>query len=195
MMRLLIATNNRHKAREIQEILGGCFDELVTLKDIGLDIDVVEDGATFLDNALKKAREVQAASGAAAVLADDSGLAVNALSGAPGVYSARFAGEGHDDAANNKELLRRMEHVPAGQRGCRFVCAAALVFADGRSITAEGTCEGELLFAPRGENGFGYDPLFYYPPFQKSFAELSPEEKNEVSHRRRALNALRAQLS
>lgn len=193
-MRLLIATNNRYKAREIQEILGGYFDGLATLKDIGLEIDVVEDGATFLENALKKAREVQAAGGAAAVLADDSGLVVDALSGAPGVYSARFAGEGHDDAANNKELLRRMANVPAGARGCRFVCAAALVFADGRTVTAEGSCEGELLFAPAGENGFGYDPLFYYPPFQKSFAELSPGEKNEVSHRRRALNALRAQL-
>lgn len=194
-MRLLIATNSRHKAREIREILGTCFDELVTLKDAGLAINVVEDGETFLDNALKKARQVQAASGAQAVLSDDSGLAVDALSGAPGVYSARFAGEGHDDQANNQELLRRMEAVPAGQRGCRFVCAVALVLADGRIVTAQGACPGELLFAPRGEGGFGYDPLFYYPPLQKSFAQLSSEEKNQVSHRRRALNALRAQLA
>lgn len=198
-MRLIIATNNAHKVTEIKAILGGWFDEVLSLKDAGIDIDVAEDADTFEGNALKKASEVfkiAAVDAAAvdAVLSDDSGLMVDALGGAPGVYSARYAGEGHDDAANNKKLLHDMQSVPEEARACRFVTAAALVRKDREPLIATGTVEGVLLRAPQGNNGFGYDPLFFYPPFGRSFAELTAEEKNSVSHRKRALEALKSML-
>ena len=178
-MKLLIASNNAHKVREIEEILFGYFDEMVTMREAGLDIDVVENGLTFRDNAVKKATEILAKSGFDAALADDTGLCVDALDGAPGVYSARYAGEGHDTAANNALLMKNMKDVPR----------------KGRPVLAvEGKAEGTLLRAPAGENGFGYDPYFFYPPLHKSFAELTPQEKNSVSHRRAALDALRKAL-
>lgn len=190
MEKLLIASNNAHKAAEIKAILGGCFEQIVTMKEMGVEADVVEDGATFMENAAKKAHEILELSGAEAVLADDSGLMVDALDGAPGVFSARFAGDGHDDAANNEKLLELMNGVPEGKRQCRFATALVLSRKGEEDICAFGTVEGELLREARGENGFGYDPLFYYPPFEKSFAELSAAEKNSVSHRKRALAAL-----
>lgn len=194
-MKLIIASNNAHKVAEIRAILGAVFPQMATLKEAGLSIDVVEDGATFEDNAKKKAEEVLAASGFPAALADDSGLMVDALGGAPGVYSARYAGEGHDDAANNAKLMRDMDGVPAAQRTCRFVSAVALARVGKPTLIVRGTVEGTLLTAPRGENGFGYDPYFYYAPFDKSFAELNADEKNAVSHRKHALEALRALLN
>lgn len=194
-MKLIIASNNAHKVAEIRAILGAVFPQMATLKEAGLSIDVVEDGATFEDNAKKKAEEVLAASGFPAALADDSGLMVDALGGAPGVYSARYAGEGHDDAANNAKLMRDMDGVPAAQRTCRFVSAVALARVGKPTLIVRGTAEGTLLTAPRGENGFGYDPYFYYAPFDKSFAELNADEKNAVSHRKHALEALRALLN
>ena len=193
-MKLLIASNNAHKVREIEEILSGYFDEMVTMREAGLDIDVVEDGMTFRDNAVKKATEILAQSGFDAALADDSGLCVDALNGAPGVFSARYAGEGHDTDANNALLMENMRDVPDGERTCRFVCCAALARRGQPVLVAEGKAEGTLLRSPAGENGFGYDPYFFYPPFGKSFAELSSEEKNAVSHRRAALDALRKAL-
>ncbi len=193
-MKLLIASNNAHKVREIQEILSGYFDEIVTLREAGLHIDVVEDGSTFRENAVKKAVETLDISGFDAVLADDSGLCVDALGGAPGVYSARYAGEGHDDRANNARLMENMRDVPDEQRTCRFKCCVALARRGKPVLAVEGKAEGTLLRAPAGENGFGYDPYFYYPPLGKSFAELSAEEKNSVSHRRAALDALRKAL-
>ena len=193
-MKLIIASNNAHKVVEIKAILGAYFSDIVTLREAGLDIDVVEDGETFLENAQKKAREVLAASDADAALADDSGLMVDALHGAPGVYSARFAGEGHDDAANNQKLMEVMRDVPPAQRGCRFVSAVCLARRDGTTVCAQGEVEGELLSAPQGKSGFGYDPLFFYEPLNKTFAALTPEEKNAVSHRKRALSALCAKL-
>lgn len=193
-MKLLIASNNAHKVREIEEILSGYFDEMVTMREAGLDIDVVEDGATFRDNAVKKASEILEQSGFDAALADDSGLCVDALNGAPGVYSARYAGEGHDTDANNALLMEHMKDVPDGQRTCRFSCCAALARKGRPVLAAEGKVEGTLLRAPAGSNGFGYDPYFFYPPFGKSFAELTSEEKNSVSHRRAALDALRKAL-
>lgn len=193
-MKLLIASNNANKAREIRQILGGAFAEIVTLRDAGIDIDVLEDGKTFIENAVKKAESVLAVSGYDAVLADDSGLCVDALDGAPGVYSARYAGEGHNDADNNAKLMADMEDVPNDRRGCRFVSAVALAQSGQETLTALGFVEGVLLRAPRGNNGFGYDPYFYYEPLNKSFAELSADEKNAVSHRRRALEALEARL-
>lgn len=194
-MKLIIASNNAHKVREIRQILGGVFTDMHTLQEAGLSIEVVEDGATFVENAVKKAEEVLAAApGYDAALADDSGLIVDALGGAPGVYSARYAGEQHDDADNNRKLMADMAGVPRAQRTCRFASAVALARRGRPTVTAEGACEGLLLDAPRGENGFGYDPYFLYEPAGRSFAELSADEKNAVSHRRRALEALKAAL-
>lgn len=193
-MELLIASNNANKAREIRQILDGRFERILTLQDAGIDIDVMEDGRTFAENAVKKAETVLAAAPAYAVIADDSGLCVDALGGAPGVYSARYAGSGHCDAENNAKLMADMEDVPDGARQCRFMCAVALARAGQATLVAEGAVEGTLLRRPQGENGFGYDPYFFYPPFQASFAELTAEQKNAVSHRRRALNALYALL-
>ena len=193
-MKLLIASNNAHKVREIEEILAGYFDEMVTMREAGLDIDVVEDGATFRDNAVKKATEILEKSGFDATLADDTGLCVDALGGAPGVYSARYAGEGHDTAANNALLMENMKDVPDEQRTCRFTCCVALARRGRPVLVVEGKAEGLLLRAPVGENGFGYDPYFFYPPLGKSFAELTAQEKNSVSHRRAALDALRKAL-
>ena len=189
-MQLIIASNNAHKMREIYEILGAEFSDMVTLKQAGLDIDVVEDGDTFQANAIKKAEEVLEISGYPAALADDSGLIVDALGGAPGVYSARYAGEGHNDADNNAKLMRDMMGVPYEQRTCRFASAVALARAGKETICVMGFAEGMLLTEARGENGFGYDPYFFYPPLGKSFAQLSAEEKNAVSHRKHALEAL-----
>ena len=194
-MKLIIASNNAHKVVEIRQILKDYFTDICTLREAGIDIDVVEDGATFTENAIKKAEEVlSAAAGFDAALADDSGLMVDALNGAPGVYSARYAGEGHDDAANNAKLMADMAGVPDGQRTCRFVSAVALARRNLPTLTATGSCEGTLLREQRGQNGFGYDPYFFYEPAQKSFAELSAEEKNAVSHRKRSLEALKALL-
>jgi XTP/dITP diphosphohydrolase len=189
-MKLIIASNNAHKMREIQEILGEEFPDMVTLKQAGLTIDVIEDGDTFAANAIKKAEEVRLFSGYPAALADDSGLIVDALDGAPGVYSARYAGEGHNDADNNAKLMRDMQGVPTEQRTCRFASAVALAREGKETICVMGYAEGILLTEARGTNGFGYDPYFFYPPFGKSFAELSAEEKNSVSHRKHALEAL-----
>lgn len=196
-MKLLLATNNAHKAQEIREILRDSFSEIVTMRDAGIVLDVVEDGATFRENALKKAIETldYAKDRFDAVLADDSGLCVDALNGAPGVFSARFSGEGHDDAANNSKLIRLLKDVPFEQRTARFCCCVALARREHAPIAVQGEVEGKILFEARGENGFGYDPYFYYEPFGKSFAELSSEEKNSVSHRKRALMLLRETLN
>ena len=193
-MKLIIASNNAHKVTEIKAILGDFYEQILSLRDAGIKIDVEEDADTFEGNALKKASEIFNAVDADAVLSDDSGLEVDALGGAPGVYSARYAGEGHDDAANNAKILKNIKDVTDDKRTCRFVSAVALVRRDKQPIVVRGTVEGMLLRAAQGENGFGYDPLFYYEPFNKSFAELTAEEKNTVSHRKNALEALRAVL-
>ena len=189
-MKLIIASNNAHKVSEIKAILGCFYDEILSLREAGIDMDVVEDANTFEGNALKKAREVFAVADADAVLSDDSGLMVDALGGAPGVYSARYAGEGHDDAANNAKLLDALRDVPDEKRTARFCTSVALIRRGMPAVTANGNVEGVILHSPQGENGFGYDPLFYYEPLKKSFAQLTPEEKNSVSHRRRALESL-----
>lgn len=189
-MKLIIASNNAHKVSEIKAILGCFYDEILSLREAGIDMDVVEDTNTFEGNALKKAREVFAVADADAVLSDDSGLMVDALGGAPGVYSARYAGEGHDDAANNAKLLDALRDVPDEKRTARFCTSVALIRKGMPAVTADGSVEGRILRSSQGENGFGYDPLFYYEPLKKSFAQLTPEEKNSVSHRRRALESL-----
>lgn len=189
-MKLIIASNNAHKVSEIKAILGCFYDEILSLREAGIDMDAVEDANTFEGNALKKAREVFAVADADAVLSDDSGLMVDALGGAPGVYSARYAGEGHDDAANNAKLLDALKDVPGEKRTARFCTSVALIRKGMPAVTADGSVEGRILRSPQGENGFGYDPLFYYEPLKKSFAQLTPEEKNSVSHRKRALESL-----
>lgn len=190
--RLVLATNNANKVREIQQILGGAYDEVVSLRDLGLDIRVVEDGETFRENAAKKAIEISRQVDGD-VLADDSGLVVEALDGAPGVRSARFAGENANDAANNEKLLSAMQGKT--DRRARFVCAMAIARNGEIVRQVEGTVEGEIAPAPKGEGGFGYDSLFFFPQENMTFAELSHERKNEVSHRANALRELNCQLS
>lgn len=190
-MKLIIASNNAHKLVEIKSILGGAFDEIVTMREAGIDHETVEDGTTFMENAHKKAREIAEISGCAAI-ADDSGICVDALDGAPGIYSARFSGIHGDDKANNRLLLEKLEGVK--ERGAHFTCAIALAMPDGRIIDAEGYFYGEIAHGESGANGFGYDPLFYVPEFGCTSAEMSPEQKNAVSHRGAALRALLAKL-
>lgn len=191
-MKLIIASNNQHKIREIREILGGAFSEILSLREAGILHETVEDGKTFLENAEKKAREIAALSGEAA-LADDSGICVDALDGAPGIYSARFAGEHGNDEKNNALLLERLGNTD--RRGAHYTAAVALVLPDGRTLTAEGHLYGEIGTAPRGTGGFGYDPLFYPEGGDgRTLAEYTEEEKNAVSHRARALTALLAEI-
>lgn len=193
---LVFATRNRGKVVELRALLAPHGVEVRSLTEIeaerGVTIpEVIEDGATFYDNALKKARAIARATGLPA-LADDSGLVVDALGGAPGVYSARFAGEGATDAANNETLLAALAGVPEADRTARFV--ATLVYCDlatgERIVSAEGTCEGSILPAPRGSGGFGYDPLFLSADAGVSFAELTVDQKSEFSHRARAMRQL-----
>ena len=196
-MKLLIATNNAHKAREIREILGDSFTELLTMREAGVELEVEEDGTTFQENALKKAQETLAfvQDRFDAVLADDSGLCVDALDGAPGVYSARFSGEAHNDAANNARLISLLKDVPDEKRTARFCCRVALARKNREPIVVLGEVNGTILHESRGENGFGYDPYFFYAPLNKSFAELTAVEKNSVSHRKRALLKLKEALN
>ena len=190
-MKLIIASNNAHKLVEIKAILGGAFDEILSLREAGIEHETVEDGASFAENAAKKAREIAAISGCCA-LADDSGLCVDALGGAPGIYSARFAGEHGNDAANRRKLLRELENTE--NRAAHFTCSMALVRPDGSMTAAEGFVYGEIARAEAGENGFGYDSLFYLPEYGCTMAQLEPGKKNEISHRRNALHALLEKL-
>lgn len=182
-MKIAIATNNRKKLAEIRTVLGGFFEEMYSLDDLGISVEIEETGSTLTENALIKARTILGMTGLAS-LADDSGLMCDALDGAPGVYSARYAGEGHDDKANNALLL---ENLAGKDRSAHFCSVIALCLPDGREFTAEGRVDGVILDAERGEGGFGYDPLFFSPELGKTFAEASPDEKNSVSHRGRAL--------
>ncbi len=179
---LVLASGNKGKLAEFQRLLDGLDVQIHSMKDYPEIGEIVEDGSTFAENALIKARAVCKATGKPA-MADDSGLAVDALNGAPGIYSARFAGEQRSDADNNAKVLQLMETVADADRTARFFCVIAIVLPDGREYTVEGTCEGTILHALRGEGGFGYDPLFYVESMNKTFAELTMEEKNRISHR------------
>ena len=193
-MKLILATNNQNKVREIREILGGKFDETVTLKEAGIDHETIEDGKTFYENALKKAREITELTGLPA-LADDSGLCVPALGGAPGIYSARYGSlDGHDasDKRNREVLLENMKDIT--DRRAYFVSAVVLTMPDGKIYSAEGKFFGEIMYEEKGENGFGYDSLFYVPEYKMTSAEMSPEKKNSMSHRGKALRELAKQL-
>ncbi len=187
-MDFLIATHNLKKRDELQRILSPLGIQVLTADEAGVDLtDVEETGTTFEENALLKARS-GAKEGNMPCIADDSGLCVDALDGAPGVYSARFAGEHGNDAKNNAKLLDLLKDVPKAARTARFVSAVACVFPDGRELTVRGTCEGVIGYEQKGQNGFGYDPLFYVGT--RTFAEFSPAEKDAVSHRGNALRAL-----
>ena len=186
-MKVALASKNKHKLVEISKITEKFGIDLVLQSELGVDIDVEETGTTFEENSFLKAEAVMKATGLPA-LADDSGIAVDALNGGPGVYSARYGfDDSLDDWGRLLLLLKNTEHVPDGQRQAQFVCVITLVMPDGKTIQARGEIHGELLRAPRGENGFGYDPIFYYPPMGMSTAEMSSEDKNQVSHRANAL--------
>ena len=187
-MKVVLASKNKHKLEEISKITEKFGFELVLQSELGVDIDVEENGSTFEENSFIKADAVMKATGLPA-LADDSGIAVDALSGEPGIYSARY---GFDDTLDDWGrlllLLKNTEHVPDGQRQAQFVCVITMVTPEGQTIQARGEIHGELLRAPVGKNGFGYDPIFYYPPAGMSTAEMPSEEKNKVSHRANALH-------
>lgn len=188
-MELLVATRNAGKLREIRELLADEGFTVYGLADFPDLPEVVEDGDTFQANALKKACQIARLTGKA-TLADDSGLAVEALNGAPGVYSARYAGDDADDAANNRKLLRELRGVPSEKRSAAFCCAMALVTSDGTVHEVSGRVEGVILEASRGEGGFGYDPLFWLPDYQQSMAEIPLRDKNRISHRGQALSKI-----
>ena len=193
-MKVVLASKNKHKLEEISKITERFGFELILQSQLGVDIDVEETGTTFEENSLIKAEAVMKATGMAA-MADDSGICVDALNGEPGVYSARY---GFDDTLDDWGrlllLLKNMEAVPDGRRQAKFVCVITMVTPEGKTIQARGEIHGELLREPHGENGFGYDPIFYYPPFGMTTAEMSPEDKNQVSHRANALKIFNEKL-
>lgn len=194
MMTVVAATQNRHKIEEIGAITKEFDINIVSRQEAGVpDIEIVEDGTTFEENSYKKAFEIMELTGMPSV-ADDSGLAVDALDGAPGVYSARFAGTDGDDEANKKKLLEVMKDIPMEKRTARFVSVITLVFPDGKTIVCRGECEGHIMFEESGSNGFGYDPLFRPEGYEVSFGQLPAEEKNRISHRAKALILLREKL-
>ena len=190
-MKLVLASKNQKKLVEMNEILSHLGIQVCSEAEAGVDVEVEETGSTFEENSLLKARAVMEASGLPAI-ADDSGLCVDALGGAPGVYSARYGGEGLDDVGRYRLLLENMKgQMP---RTAKFVSVITCCFPNGDVISARGECPGTIAFAPMGEGGFGYDPVFFLPPLKKTFAQLTPEEKNAVSHRGKALEAFKAKL-
>ncbi len=193
-MKVVAATKNKHKVEEINAIIGHFGFEVVSREEAGIpDIEIEEDGTTFEENSLKKAMEIHKMCGLPTI-ADDSGLMVDILDGAPGVYSSRFAGEEGNDAKNNEKLLRLLADVPWGERRGKFVSVITMVFAPDDILVARGECYGHILYSALGENGFGYDPLFAPDGYEESFGQLPKEVKNQISHRARALQALQKQL-
>lgn len=193
MAKIIFATGNEHKMTEIREILAGLGAEILSMKEAGISVDAEENGATFEENAVIKAKAV-AKEVDAIVLADDSGLEIDYLNKEPGVYSARYMGEDTSYEIKNQALLDRLKGVPKEKRTARFVCAIAAVFPQGEVIVKRGTIEGYIGDKPAGKNGFGYDPIFYVEEFQCSTAELTMEQKNALSHRGNALRAMKGDL-
>ena len=191
--KIIFATGNEGKMKEIREILGDLDYEILSMKEAGICVDVVEDGTTFEENAIIKAKAISEACHEI-VLADDSGLEVDYMNKEPGVLSACFMGEDTSYHIKNQAIIDRLEGVPEEERTARFVCVIAAVFPDGRQITKRATIEGIIGYEEKGENGFGYDPIFYVPEYGKTTAELSPEEKNAISHRGKALTAMKEEL-
>lgn len=200
MTKLILASNNKKKIKELKEILSDIPVSVRSLSDEGIDIDVVEDGLTFEDNAKKKAKEIyeflkNKGEKDFIVLSDDSGLEVDYLNGEPGVYSARYAGVHGEDDKNNEKLLLNLKGVSKNDRGAQFVCQIAMFDQNGNYHTVRGEARGIILENLNGDGGFGYDPLFFYEPLNKTFAQLTPEEKNEISHRGKALKSLKEIIS
>lgn len=199
-MKIVVSTGNKDKVKEIKEILRGMDVMVTTMKEAGLSVEPEETGATFLENALVKAGAVAEKAAACdewndvVVIADDSGLVIDALNGEPGIYSARYLGHDTSYREKNADLLKRLTGVPDEKRSARFVCAIAAVCPDGETLTAEAAMEGRIGYEERGENGFGYDPIFYLPEYGCSCAELSGEQKNAISHRGKALRLMREKL-
>jgi XTP/dITP diphosphohydrolase len=190
---IIVASGNLHKIKEVKAILAPLGYNIKSMEEAGIDIDILEDGKNFEENALIKARALATISNEI-VVADDSGLEVEILDNAPGIYSARYAGEHGNDKANNHKLLRELKNVPEHKRGARFYCAIAMVYPSGKEIVVAGECKGIIGLEPKGSGGFGYDPLFFIPQLGKTYAQLDPEEKNNISHRSRALDALKKVL-
>ena len=191
--RIIFATGNEGKMREIRALLGDLGLPVLSMKEAGVDLDIVEDGTTFGENAEIKAKAVWKVTGDI-VLADDSGLEIDALNKEPGVYSARYMGEDTSYDVKNKNLIDRLDGVPKEKRTARFVCAIAAVLPDGRELVTRQTMEGYIGWEPEGENGFGYDPIFYLDEYGCSSAAISPEQKNAISHRGKALRAMKELL-
>ncbi len=190
-MKIIAATKNKNKLREFGEILKGF--EIISQEEAGVDIDVEETGTTFEENSYLKAKAIYDITGITTI-ADDSGLCVDALNGEPGVYSARYGGEGYDDKGRVQLLLKNMKDIPDEKRTARFVCVITLVGDEG-VLTARGECEGKIDYETKGENGFGYDPVFFVPQYGKTMAEATPEEKNAISHRGNALKVFAEKLA
>lgn len=197
MKKLLVASNNDHKIQEIKEILKDINIEVVGLREAGIDVDVEENGTTFMDNAYIKAKAIYDLLDNKEdyiVMSDDSGLEVDVLKGAPGVYSARYAGEHGNSKKNNDKLLSELQGVPFEERKGRFVCAVVLIASEDKVAKVQGEVEGFITDKEYGKVGFGYDPVFYVKDFDKTFAEMSSEEKNSISHRGRALEKLKKEI-
>ena len=192
MEKFVLASHNPHKLDEMSAILGKMGVEVVSPASMGVDVDVEETGTTFEENSLLKAKAIMELSGLPAI-ADDSGLCVDCLDGAPGVYSARYGGEGLDDQGRYRLLLENMKGQ--GTRAAKFVSVITCCFPNGDTVVARGECPGTIAYAPMGESGFGYDPVFFLPQLKKTFAQLTPEEKNAISHRGRALEAFQVKLN
>ncbi len=189
--RIIFATGNKDKMKEIRMILADLGMEILSMKEAGIDLDIIEDGSTFEENAMIKAKAVAKEAPNDIILADDSGLEIDYLNKEPGIYSARYAGVDTSYTIKNNMLLERLAGVPDEKRTARFVCAIAAVFPDGTDETVRGTIEGRIGYEIAGEHGFGYDPIFYLPEYGCTTAELEPEKKNELSHRGNALRAMR----
>lgn len=197
--KIIFATGNAGKMREIRMIMADLGFEILSMKEAGISVDIVEDGTTFEENAMIKAKaiaeELKKRGEQAVVLADDSGLEIDYLNKEPGIYSARYMGEDTSYTIKNANLIQRLEGVPDEKRTARFVCAIAAAFSDGRSFVTRGTVEGRIGYEEKGENGFGYDPIFYLPEYGMYSAELDPEEKNRISHRGKALQEMKRILT
>jgi XTP/dITP diphosphohydrolase len=194
MKKVIVASNNQGKIKEIKEILKYFPLEVISLKEANIKVDVVEDGKTFMENAYKKACEIYKITGEM-VLSDDSGLMVDVLNGAPGVFSARFAGEHGNDKKNNEKLLELLKDKKEEDRKAKFVAAMVFIINENKVVQVQGECNGYIINEERGDDGFGYDPLFYIPDLKKTFAEISSSEKNAISHRGRALSILKNKLN
>lgn len=192
--RIIVATGNVGKMKEFKEVLGDLDADIVSMKDAGIEEDVEENGTTFEENALIKARAIAKKATGAIVLADDSGLEIDYLNKEPGIYSARYLGHDTSYDYKNKVILEKLKDVPKEQRSARFVCALAAVFPDGKEVVKRATIEGEIGYEIAGENGFGYDPIFFVPEYGVTTAELTMEQKNAISHRGKALRMIKEEL-